>query len=190
MFDSFDDDHCGRVRSAEVRELFSELRWHVEQSEVDDRLQQLFGETTSSLTFEMFLRLYCSVIAKQPYSVRKSRLASTKGARINIVDLREIEGDLRRLFKEVDVDHSGYLCLDEMREVLRRSGLPDPDGDDYETASAQHMALADENNDGELSFEEFIHYRNAVLDYISEMDEEMLDYEEETDAPTVCRFID
>merc|ERR1712187_201398 len=93
-------------------------------------------------------------------SIRKQ-----KGARrIDVTDLRSLERDTRRLFDEMDNDASGYLNMDEMRNVMRESGLPDTDGDDYQTVVLETMQFADTNQDGQISFEEFVLYRNAVFD--------------------------
>merc|ERR1712232_276620 len=116
----------------------------------------------------MFVKLYKGVLAKQPTGVRKQQAMrdGTKGSakgRINIDDLRLLESDLRSLFNSADEGKKGYLSIADMRQVMRLSGLPDLDGDNFETVVHEHMCCADKNADGKVCFEEFVGYRNNII---------------------------
>lgn len=166
VFEAYDYDGGGSIDNTELHDLFVELKWTIEQASLEDFLARIFGEAVTSVDYGQFLKLYRAILARQPASVRKHAVGGMKGAsRIDILDLRDLESNIRREFEEVNVDGSGFLNVDEMRQVLRQSGLPDPDGDDYESATIEHMQFADKDQDGRVSFEEFVHYRNAVLDY-------------------------
>mmetsp|Transcript_129903 Transcript_129903/g.250525 ORF Transcript_129903/g.250525 Transcript_129903/m.250525 type:complete len:209 (+) Transcript_129903:54-680(+) len=167
VFEAYDYDGSGQIDKTEMRELLEELRWFVDSKRLDSFMDKVFSGS-SEVTLKMFMELYKAVLSHQPAGVRKnavtdSKTVKSKANRINIFDLRELESELRRLFTEMDEDGKGYLGVDEMRNVLRKSGLPDPDGDDYETAVTEHMQIADLNKDGQISFEEFIFYRNAMI---------------------------
>lgn len=172
VFDAYDYDGSGRIDRTEMRELFEELKWNVDQHQLDDFLANVFGEDVACLDHDMLTAIYKALLAKQATSVRKEQSIGADASakirrknRINVRDLRVLEADLRSLFNDADKDRSGYLCVPEMRSVLRSSGLPDPDGDGFETAVHEHMRVADKNADGKISFEEFLAYRNGIIDY-------------------------
>lgn len=168
VFNDYAYDGSGKIAKGEIRNLLVDLKWSVDQNHLQDLMENAsFGQ---ELDLEMFVKLYKAVVAKQPTSVRKQQSAkdgekARAAARISIGDLRLLEADLRCLFKEMDEEKKGYLSIVNMREVLRRSGLPDPDGDQFETAVHEHMRVADVSKDGKVSFEEFIGYRNMMIEY-------------------------
>jgi Ca2+-binding EF-hand superfamily protein len=174
VFVECDYDRSGQVAKSEVRDLLANLKWRVDQNQLDDFINTVFGDNTTVLDLDMFMRIFKGFLVKQPTSVRKQQSAkdgTKNGAttRISINDLRLLETDLRSLFNEMDESRTGYLSIEEMRQVMRSSGLPDPDGDNFETAVQEHMRIADVNNDGQVSFEEFIGYRNQMIQYVYDM---------------------
>merc|ERR1712216_54809 len=106
---------------------------------------------------EKFQEIYKSMRARQPSGVRKKMA----GVRIEIGDMRDLEADTRHLFDDYDMGN-GRIDIYGLRQVMRDSGLPDVDGDDYESAVLAHMQFADTNKDGLIDFEEFVGYRNAI----------------------------
>lgn len=160
LFLAYDYDGTGMIEVMDVRELLMEQQWIMDSSALDNFVNSFVGKDAKTVNYEQFMHLYRAMAARQPTSIRKQ-----KGARrIDVADLRNLERDTRRLFDEMDNDGSGYLNMDEMRNVMRESGLPDTDGDEYETVVLETMQFADKNQDGQISFEEFVLYRNAVLD--------------------------
>lgn len=195
VFAEYDYDSSGRIAREEMRDLLADLKYGVDANQLDDFMAAVFGDSARVLDIDMFMQLYKAVLAKQPTSVRKQQSVSmnTKtrvSGRINIGDLRVLEADLRSLFNAMDVDKTGYLSVAEMRNVLRSSGLPDPDGDNFETAVTDHMAIADVSKDGRVSFEEFIGYRNQMIEYIKGTAEKEADIgaDEDPEATTQFRF--
>lgn len=170
VFNEYDTDGSGQIDKSEVGELLGDLKWGVDQDQLQSFMTNVFGDNVRVFNFETFMKLYKAVLAKQPLGVRKQQSLQDgyrprAGGRINIDDLRLHESDLRRLFMAKDEDKTGYLSIAEMRNVILMSGLPDLDGDNFETLVHEHMCIADKNKDGKVSFEEFISYRNAMIDY-------------------------
>jgi len=197
VFAEYDYDKSGQIDKSEMQELLSDLKWGVDQQQLDTFLTNVFGDNVRVMNIDMFMKLYKAVLAKQPTGVRKQQSTKAGGdkvrvaGRIGIVDLRVLEADLRTLFNEMDADKTGYLSIPEMRNVMRSSGLPDPDGDNFETAVHETMLVADVNKDGKVSFEEFIGYRNQMIDYINGGIETQggMVVDEDPDATTQFRFM-
>jgi len=166
VFEEYDYDQSGCIDRTEMADVLVELKWCIDSKNLDTFLEKILGANLSELDFESFILVYKAVVARQPTGVRKHVAAGGQGqGRINVHDLRLLESELRREFNRVDEDRSGYLSMDEMREVLKSSGLADADGDDFETAVLEHMQVIDENKDGKISFEEFTVYRNQIIDH-------------------------
>lgn len=163
----------GRIDKSEVKELLGDLKWGVDQNKLRTFMTAVFGDQKGNLTvisFEQFVQLHKAVIARQPPGIRKQQVLkdgeqALGKRRININDLRLLETDLRIMFNGLDAERKGYLSIADMRKVLEESGLPDPDGDQFETAVHEHMLIADKNKDGRVTFEEFVSYRNQMIDY-------------------------
>ncbi|CAF1089141.1 unnamed protein product [Adineta ricciae] len=67
--------------------------------------------------------------------------------------------ELRLLFALFDVDNSGSLTKDELRQLLQS---PDPDGPSVsEQQVADYLKLADTDNSGDISVDEFVHFINT-----------------------------
>jgi Ca2+-binding EF-hand superfamily protein len=166
-FKEYDYDGSGLIDKSEMRELLGDLKWGVDRNQLHDFMTNVFGNEVRALDFDMFMKLYKAVLAKQPTGVRKqqSNKEGQGSRRISVSDLRMLEADLRSLFNSMDEDKKGYLSILDMRCAMCLSGFPDLDGDNFETAVHEHMRVADTNKDGKVSFEEFIGYRNQIIDY-------------------------
>ena len=69
----------------------------------------------------------------------------------------------KQIFDKYDTDHSGYLDMSELTNYMiatnKKLGLPPPSEKDVQKA----FGSMDENNDGQLSFEEV---KSALVDLI------------------------
>lgn len=165
LFEAYDYDATGNISTEELLEMLNEQKF-VLDDKVRDKMISCFAADPDGITFGEFVRIYRAILYMQPSSVRKQKVkVSSCSKRIDVKDLRELEANARAAFEAVDADHSGELEVDEMKEVLRMTGLPDVDGDDYDGVVLDHMHAADTNQDGCLNFEEFVEYRNQVVKY-------------------------
>ena len=62
---------------------------------------------------------------------------------------------LRALFDEVDTDKSGFITINEVKDLVRRAGYSDSLSDRELEALFQ---ACDDNGDGRISFEEFVNH--------------------------------
>ena len=67
------------------------------------------------------------------------------------MDLKSLRGQLVSLFKELDLDHNGYLTFDEFEELMARSQVG-IGGSDLRTV----LDEADDNGNGVVDYDEFI----------------------------------
>lgn len=162
LFEAYDCDAGRSIDKQELLEMLSEQNW-VLDDRIRDAIIDKFCKDDDDINYDEFLRIYAVILSLQPSSVRKLKMNDRQ--RINVEDLRELEADCRASFEALDADGSGALGVDEMKEVLRMSGIPDLDGDNYEGVVLEHMRRADLDQDGFINFEEFVMYRNAVLEY-------------------------
>mmetsp|Transcript_19597 Transcript_19597/g.51983 ORF Transcript_19597/g.51983 Transcript_19597/m.51983 type:complete len:249 (-) Transcript_19597:83-829(-) len=160
-FAKYDLDKTGAMDIVQIRELLEEIAWCMDNADIKNVIGECFGADVVEFSYNDFTKVYRTMLAKQPPSVRRAQ----HSGRTTVQDLRQQEANSRALFKEMDEHGTGYLTTEAMRLVMRELRLPDTDGDDYEAVVLDHMRFADRNNDDKISFEEFILYRNAVLDH-------------------------
>lgn len=65
---------------------------------------------------------------------------------------------IRSAFEETDADKSGYISLLEAQSVLKKKFNFPPD------QTRRLMQACDKNNDGELSYNEFVEFYEAVYE--------------------------
>jgi Ca2+-binding EF-hand superfamily protein len=65
--------------------------------------------------------------------------------------------EIQSAFHEFDVNHNGYITLDEMREVLYRFGVYVSDFDIY-----QILSRMDYNQDGQISYDEYMLFMSRI----------------------------
>merc|ERR1711971_31406 len=94
VFDAYDYDKSGKIDRTEMRELLDELKWNVDQNQLDDFLAKVFGEDARSVDLNMLTTLYKAVLAKQPTGVRKemslSAAASAATRRKNRITIHDL----------------------------------------------------------------------------------------------------
>lgn len=187
MFDAFDYDSSGMLEVSEVRQLLLEQQWILDRVGLEAIEEQYLGDEQKYVDYDTFLKIYEKALSAQPQSIRKTHVVkptkpktddlprpkkSAKADRINILDLRSLEAATHRVFLAEQEGSGGYITMQDMRHIMRDSGLPDRDGDDFEAVMLRAMAQFDSNSDGRIDFEEFILYRNAVLENFHESDVE------------------
>jgi len=169
LFEAYDYDACGAIHVQALRDLLSEANWCMDDDH-RNMLIERFCAFDQDIDFDSFLRVYKAMLALQPSAVRKR----INDGRIDIADLRRLEADTRTAFKSLGAHDTGYLNMDKMKEVLRELGFPDTDGDDYANVVQEQAKLLDANQDGWISFEEFIRYRSAVIDrYLAQQEADL-----------------
>jgi len=65
--------------------------------------------------------------------------------------------EIQSAFHQFDVDHNGYITLDEMRQCLHYFHINATDFDIYQTLSKM-----DYNQDGKVSYDEFMKFASRI----------------------------
>eukprot|EP00887_Chlorella_sp_A99_P008156 scaffold12.g8156.t1 len=132
-FAQFDLDGSGTIDKTELKAVLKALGHPVTPVELDDLLKRMDTDGSGTIDFQEF----ATVLA-------------------NRHEEEEAEGeieDMMNVFMSFDADGSGNLSRDELQRALKILGVQ---------LSAEEVALLtteiDQNNDGEVSYEEFMSY--------------------------------
>ncbi len=61
------------------------------------------------------------------------------------------------IFRDIDKDNDGYLTLDELHEGFKAYREMNPESDSFNEEEVElYFSIADEDNDGKVSYEEFV----------------------------------
>jgi Ca2+-binding EF-hand superfamily protein len=160
LFNTYDYDDTGTLNITELRELLLMQQWAMDWKSMCAVVKNVIGDA-ELLSFEEFAAVYTALLSMQPITIRMKKT----NRRIEVRDLRELEATARTQFCIFDEDDNGFLDIEEMKVVMREAELPDVNGDNYETMINEQLLTMDLNRDGTIDFEEFIKFRNAVLDH-------------------------
>lgn len=127
-FDIIDKDGDGLIDSTELDELFKRLDQKYNQIEIEEMINEIDMDSDKAIDFKEFLALMTKKIKDY-----------------------EIEDELLETFKVFDKDGNGYISLDELRDIINKL---DQNISDIEIN--EMLKEADDDNDGKLSFEEFV----------------------------------
>ena len=131
-FDAFDTDGSGCIDSKEMQAALTALG--VRGADASKTIAALDLNNSGTITFEEF----CAHVA--PF---RGGYGSSEEA-------------LRRVFDLFDVDRSGAIDRAELRRMLAKLRLLPPDAKAADAAVERMFASADANNDGGISFTEFL----------------------------------
>jgi calcium-dependent protein kinase len=124
-FIAMDENKKGTITLLELKKVLQD-QFHVPNEEIQNIFQALDQNHDDEIHYSDFL-------------------AAMVGARINMHD-----DHLRSAFRKFDVDNSGYITKENLREVL---------GDTYEGETVDNLlAEADLLQDGRISYQEFVSY--------------------------------
>lgn len=134
LFDQFDDDGSGEIGEEELRALIQMLGVTMNDEELAATMAELDGDGSGEVDFQEFYKWW-----RDPQT--EGRLAKCK-ERMNAVKDR---------FDEVDVDGSGTLDRDEVRQLCEKM----LEVDLTEAQLDAGMAQMDSDGGGEVDFNEF-----------------------------------
>merc|ERR1719473_793082 len=86
-------------------------------------------------------------------SSKASKIAEQTNKEFSLLNLDEVA--MRRIFRLFDKDGSGFLDIDEIKQIVREMGIPDYERDQYEGFIKRNSKAVDEDESGEIEFEEF-----------------------------------
>jgi len=130
IFDHMDSDKDGKISHADLKRCLDEAGWGLNDDEIAAIIKKADQDGSGTISWEEFLK-----VAEQ----RPIR--------------RRIEAALRRMFRAMDVDGTGYITKDNLKQLLVEVGA----GDEVPDSELDAMIKrADKTGSGKVSFEEFV----------------------------------
>lgn len=130
IFDALDVDGTGKITTDNLKSALESAGFALTDEECEAVIGMVDQSGDGSVSWEEFL----VVVEKRPIK-------------------RRIEAALRKLFDAFDVDGSGYITADNLRQLLNEAGFGDDVTDDEIAAL---ISRVDQGGDGKVSFEEFL----------------------------------
>ncbi|CAM4776317.1 unnamed protein product [Rotaria magnacalcarata] len=128
-FDLFDRDQSGAISSSELKQILIALNFHPTDSLLRKIMKEMDTDGNGSIEFDEFVKVMKHVY-QRAYT----------------------DQEMRRAFKCFDTDNSGYITTSELHEVFRRLNR-----DISEHRISEVLSAVDMDNDGKISYEEFVH---------------------------------
>jgi calmodulin len=142
VFDFADTDKSGTISYSELQQMFAKLGYDVSPELVVELVRQVDVDGSQALNFDEFVTLV--VLVKQATSGKDE-------AENTVVLSEEATQSARALFDTVDADRSGTVSTGELGELLRQLGY-----NPSEEQLTQLVAAVDDDNSGNLNFDEFV----------------------------------
>jgi calmodulin len=149
-FEMFDLNGDGVISARELRKVSRQMGYRLQDSQIEAIIKENDLDANGCLSFDEFL------------------LSMAANLKV-LSDDEHRRADVRRKFAEFDKDGNGIVTVGEAHEILQRElGFTS-------SQSAELVARYDINGDGQLDYEEFVHFYakvKAKIDKIREMFEE------------------
>eukprot|EP00746_Dinoflagellata_sp_MGD_P161140 gnl/MRDRNA2_/MRDRNA2_88183_c0_seq1.p1 gnl/MRDRNA2_/MRDRNA2_88183_c0~~gnl/MRDRNA2_/MRDRNA2_88183_c0_seq1.p1 ORF type:complete len:265 (+),score=54.31 gnl/MRDRNA2_/MRDRNA2_88183_c0_seq1:85-879(+) len=179
IFHEYDYDKDGFLSRGEFKELLKEhLKLHEKVEEFhdeatfhsfckmafdahDDNNQDRIGLQEFVLLWQCLMERYPDVMPKVQKRRDDDQKALSKASKIAEQTNREFsllnldEAAMKRIFRLFDKDQSGFLDIGEIKQIVREMGIPDYERDEYEGFIKRNTKAVDEDDSGEIEFEEF-----------------------------------
>ncbi|CAF3614151.1 unnamed protein product [Rotaria sp. Silwood1] len=152
-FNLFDRDKSGTISSSEIKQILIALNFKPTDSLLRKVMKEMDsnGNGTSKFYFIFFKQKKQTFIF---YTVEFEEFVKVMGS---IYERKFTEDEMRRAFTCFDTDQSGYITIDELRQVLHQLN---------QNISEQRIVDAlnqiDIDHDGKISFEEFVQLFHEV----------------------------
>ncbi|CAF1374678.1 unnamed protein product [Rotaria sp. Silwood1] len=133
-FNLFDRDKSGTISSSEIKQILIALNFKPTDSLLRKVMKEMDSNGNGTIEFEEFVKVMGSIYER-----------------------KFTEDEMRRAFTCFDTDQSGYITIDELRQVLHQLN---------QNISEQRIVDAlnqiDIDHDGKISFEEFVQLFHEV----------------------------
>jgi len=131
-FRLFDIQDTGDITLAELKQVLNNLGIQASDDDISRRLAEVDVRNKGVINFDEFVKF----VASDNYTFTPAE-------------------EMRQMFKIFDPNQKGYVTRDELREVLRKLGLPFTD-----QQIDGMLDYADVEGDGKINYHEFIQMLN------------------------------
>ncbi|XP_070556027.1 uncharacterized protein [Ptychodera flava] len=146
-FNSYDEDGDGSITITELKRGLKREGIPCDDNELYRFMRNVDVDGDGQIDFTEFTVFYLQKMVKREEEGKKKKKANLFAVNKTIPNQKE----LKSRFRKVDTDGNGSISIDELKEEF---GCTDEDDDDDEWY--EFMRLADENGDGEISFDEYV----------------------------------
>ncbi|CAF1147291.1 unnamed protein product [Adineta steineri] len=128
-FDMFDRDQSGSISSSELKQLLIALNFKPTENLLRKVMREMDADGNGTIEFDEFVKVMGSVYAR-----------------------KLTDDEMQRAFKCFDKDDSGFITIEELRDVLRQLNQ-----NTTEKQLKDMVNQLDEDHDGKISYDEFVH---------------------------------
>ena len=166
VFEDLDTEHQGVINFAELRTFLRRLGLNVPNSILAKYLQLEFCRTVhgleGDLSYNDLIKLIVLIFKNQPQRFR-DQLLGVSASRMFYQYSRDIQAQATAIFNEFDVNKSGYLELEEFKDLLECYWLKVDHGDDFDNIALSKFKEATQSDVG-ISLDEFLNYYNTLTE--------------------------
>lgn len=130
IFEALDQDNDGKISAADVKQALVNIGCELTDDEVAALISKADTDGSGVVTWDEFLK----VLERRPIK-------------------KKIAAALRRLFDAFDTDNSGFITLDNLKNLVKDAGF---ENDITEDELKEMVAKVDTTGDGKVSFDEFL----------------------------------
>lgn len=179
VFARLDVKGSGEISLDKLEESFSMMQVPIDEDMFARYCSELLPGAAAAVSFQQFADFHKAVWANQPAAVRhragcahafSGEAAGAKGFRsgpaspgVTVRDLRELEGQLRRAYKNHSNSHYEPLSVQQLPALFKDLGLDTSGIAEVEAQARRHFSIADADSDGRLSFHEFVEFQNRYV---------------------------
>jgi len=172
MFDKYDRDCSGEMDFKELSKLLKDMHITLSNKQLDEYCGMSmidlkeYQKVDMGLAFSDFLHLYEGILRSQTKPVQKNLSNPSNSLRAKLSDMKQTDMSMRTEFDRFDSDHNGCIDKEEMQGLIVALGFAIPRGDTLESFTERQFRRADKDSNGEVSYQEFVDYTNALQDDI------------------------
>ncbi|XP_070556026.1 uncharacterized protein [Ptychodera flava] len=150
LFNSYDEDGAGTITISELKRGLKRNGIDCDDNELYRFMRKIDTDGDGRIDFTEFTTLYLKKTIQREEKGKKKKKAHLFAVKKTIPN----QNELKARFRKADKDGNGSISIDELKETLGYSD--DDDDDDEDDEWYKFMRLADENEDGEISFDEYV----------------------------------
>jgi len=160
MFKEVDKDKSGKLEEPELKELLGRLDIGLDDAVFEKYVKELFkhvdADGSGTIEFKEFMEVYRKIFMDKAH--REKHIKKIQKKYMKPDDVKAA----REAFFAYDLDSSGEIELEEMKKVLEECGVK-LDADGWKQVVQEICDSCDDDHDGKVSFDEFLHFYRKHL---------------------------
>lgn len=167
VFAQLDIKQCGEISLDALQDSFSVMKVPIDEDMFAKYCNELLPAGAVAVSFQQFLDFHKAVWSNQPAPVRRragcAQAVADPGAGVTVRDLRDLEGQLRRAYRNHSNEYYEPLRIQQLPAVFKDLGLDTGSLPEVESQARKLFNVSDSDTDGKLSFHEFVEFQNRYV---------------------------